>query len=224
MKKIVKLLIIGTILLVVVMLLKGPTQDRVSSEYHVWKKQHEELLVTNKSYQAAVLGPGFNFDHLELILVSAGEKYYSRWGHLMLRFAGSGESQEQEDLVLSFLADFNDFPVDNMKASIGQYVVMPKINTLAHYRQEYEKGEGRTMTFYKVTATNEQKRKLLEVLRKWIQEPVLPGGYSFFYNNCVSLMTKLFLESNLLPGHTFYGVWPKYTLGRYAKQGLIKYE
>lgn len=221
--KFVNYTIIGIVVLVVVLAIKGPAQDRVSPEYFVWKTGHDNELMINKLYQEVILKPDFKFDHLELVEVSAGKKYFSLWGHMMLRFAGSNPDPDQ-DLVLSFLADFNDFPVDNLKASTGGYVVKPKIGTVKQYKEEYEKGESRSIFFHPIHSSFEQNQKLLNILRLWIIHPETPGGYSFFYNNCVILMTKLLVESGMLPKFGMYGYWPKYVPRLYAKEGLIDYE
>lgn len=224
MKKMLLITLSGAMVILVAMMIKGPTQDRTSKEYFAWKTQHEHELAINRLHQQAILSPDFHFDHLELVEVAPGKKYFSLWGHMMLRFAGSGGADPDQDLVLSFLADFNDFPVDNWKASTGGYVVLPKMGTVAQYKTEYEKGEGRTIFFHPIHATQEQEDKLLLTLRQWITNPALPGGYSFFYNNCVSLMSKLLVEAKLLPKMGLYGYWPKYVPRQYAKEGLIDYE
>ena len=221
--KFVKYAIIGIVLLLSILAIKGPTQDRSSKEYFAWKAQHEQDLLFNRLHQEVILRPDFKFDHLELVEVAAGKKYFSLWGHMMLRFAGSNPDPDQ-DLVLSFLADFNDFPVDNMKASTGGYIVMPKVGTVEQYKKEYEQGEGRSIFFHPIHSTHQQNQKLLSILRTWILHPETPGGYSFFYRNCVSLMTKLLVESGMLPKMGLYGYWPKYVPRLYAKEGLIDYE
>ncbi|MBY0414274.1 MAG: DUF4105 domain-containing protein [Bdellovibrionales bacterium] len=224
MKKYLTYALIGGIILITGLLLKGPSQDRSSNDYFAWKEEHTQMLTSNRLYQEAILNPAFSFDHLELVEVAPGKKYFSIWGHMMLRFAGSNPKDPGLDLVLSFLADFNDFPVDNFKASTGGYTVMPKIGTVKQYEREYIEGEGRKITFHPIHATIEQKNQLLSTLRLWINKPETPGGYSFFYNNCVSLMTKLLVEAKLLPKVKFYGYWPKYVPKLYAKEGLIDYE
>jgi hypothetical protein len=200
-----------------------PENNKSSAEYLAWKNQHEADLENNKIHQNAILSSDFKFNHLELVEVSAGKKYFSLWGHLMLRFSGSGKTPD-DDLVLSFLADFNDFPVSNLKASTGGYVVMPKIGTVLQYKNEYEKGEGRSITFHPILVENQKNLKLLNVLRQWIIHPEEAGGYSFFYNNCVSLMTKLLIHSEILPNQGLYGYWPKYVPRLLGLEGIINYE
>lgn len=224
MKKILMFVFLGACILLLGLLMKGPSQDRSSKEYFAWKTQHEQELATNRIYQQTILNPSFHFDHLELVEVAPGPKYFSLWGHVMMRFAGSGGDDPDQDLVLSFLADFNDYPVDDFKASTGGYVVLPKIGTVAQYKKEYTEGEGRAIFFHPVNATEEKEQMFLKILREWIVDPKIPGGYSFFYNNCVSLMTKILVESKLLPKMGLYGYWPKYVPRQYAQEGLIDYE
>lgn len=203
-------------------ILIGPTQDRVSPAYFKWKANHENELAINRELQKKILDKNFHFTQLELVEVAAGKKYYSLWGHLMLRFKGSGNKNDaNQDLVLSFLADFNDFPVDNFKASTGGYTVLPKIGTVEQYKNEYEVGEGRSIQFHPIKATEAQKEKLLLILRQWIVKPELAQGYSFFYNNCVSLMIKILNESEILLKNGLYGYWPKYVTALLKAEGII---
>ncbi len=203
-------------------LIKGPTQDRSSAEYFTWRDKHLEELKINREHQLMILDPQFKFDHLEIVEVAAGKKYYSLWGHMMMRFKGSSKTSDPDlDLVLSFLADFNDFPVDNFKASTGGYVVLPKIGTVKQYKHEYTAGEGRSIQFHPIMATKEQEKKLLEILRIWINKPETPGGYSFFYRNCVSLMVELMHEAGILKEYGIYGYWPKYVPKQFANEGII---
>jgi len=142
---------------------------------------------------------------------------------MMLRFKGSSQTNDPDlDLVLSFLADFNDFPVNNIKASTGGYVVLPKIGTVKQYKDEYEKNEKRTIKFHPVIATKKEERKLLDILRFWIVNPKSIGGYSFFYRNCVSLMVQLLHESQILKQGGIYGYWPKYVPAQFDREGIIK--
>lgn len=224
MKNIYKIAFLGVFILASGMIFKSSSRDLTSKAYLDWKAQHEYDLEFNRIQQKLILDPSFHFDHLELVEVSPGPRYFSLWGHMMMRLAGSGGSDPDQDLVLSFLADFNDFPVDDYKASTGGYVVLPKIRTVAEYKKEYIVGEGRTISFYPVHGTKEQEQLFLKVLRQWIIDPTLPGGYSFFYNNCVTLMTKILVESTLLPKMGIYGYWPKYVPRQYAEVGLIDYE
>lgn len=204
-------------------ILIGPTQDRVSPAYFMWKANHENELAINRELQKKILDKNFHYSQLELVEVAAGKKYYSLWGHLMLRFKGSGnKNNANQDLVLSFLADFNDYPVDNFKASTGGYTVLPKIGTIEQYKKEYEINEGRSIQYYPIKASTAQKEKLLLILRLWIMKPELAQGYSFFYNNCVSLMIKLLNESEVLPKKGLYGYWPKYVTAQLKAEGIIE--
>lgn len=198
-----------------------PPMSNKTAEYQEWAKKHERELALNRNYQSMVLDDRFKFERLELIEVSPGEKYYSWWGHILLHFVGSGPTAD-EDLVLSFLADFNDHPVDKWKASFGGYEVMPKLSMLKEYKEEYIKLESREMKSYVLLTNTEQQKNLLNILREWIKNPKKPGGYSFFYNNCVSLLNKLLYEAKILDEPGIYGYWPKYVPGQYAKAGLLK--
>ena len=202
-----------------VTILKEPKKDKSSKEYFAWKASHDEDLKRNRELQLKILDPRFTFDSLEIVEVSPGKKYYSLWGHLMLRFKGSsGVADPESDLVLSFLADFNDFPVNNFKASTGGYVVLPKIGLVKDYRKEYEVGEGRQIKFFRIITDKKNELNVLSILRQWIVNPETPGGYSFFYLNCVSLMVKLLHEANIIKEYGIYG----YILKEHAQTELEK--
>jgi hypothetical protein len=210
-------------LIVVVLIYAGvnPKKDTSSEAYLKWNDKHQAELNLNHSLQLLILNETFQFSEIELIEITPGQKYFSLWGHVMLRLKGSGGDDPQKDLAVSFLADFNDFPVNDLKASFGGYVVQAKLGTIEQFEKDYVQNEGRKM-FYHVIKTDQKRRDLfLKILRDWIREPHLPGGYSFFYNNCVSLLVKLLSEAQIVePG--LYGYWPKYVPYLFKKAGYLK--
>lgn len=200
-----------------------PPLNKASQAYKTWAKKHDLDLEITKNYQEKILKDDFKFERLELIEVSPGEKYYTWWGHLLLRFVGSSASgNPEEDYALSFLADFNDYPVDKWKASVGGYVVMPKIALLSEYRNEYIKNEKRSMKFYKMNSDRVQNQRLLITLRTWINKPETPGTYNFFTNNCAILMNKILVEAKILKEKGLYGYWPKYIPAHYFDVGVLE--
>ncbi|MFA6236576.1 MAG: DUF4105 domain-containing protein [Bacteriovorax sp.] len=197
-------------------------QDRSSKEYYSWLKVHQDEIVRSQKKQKILLEKDFKFNGLEIIIVSEGEKYYSWWGHILLRLVGSGNDNPDEDLVISFLADFNDFPLNKLKAGLGGYEVMVKTDTLAQYKKEYMEKEHRTMSYSTLISTAEQNSRLLSTIRTWILNPKTPGLYSFFFKNCVGLMNHLLYEARILKQTGFYGYFPKYVISSYKNSGIIK--
>ncbi len=199
----------------------SPIQDRSSKEYFEWKKNHDMELSRAKVFQQKLLSDQFSFNALQFIEVSPGEKYYSWWGHCLLRLVGSGENGPESDLAISFLADFNDFPLNKVKAGLWGYEVWVKVDTIEQYRKEYIAKENRSMDFYQLNSTEMQRLKLLDTLRLWIINPKSPGSYSFFFLNCVGLLNKLLFESGILPESGFYGYFTKNLKTEYKKVGVL---
>jgi hypothetical protein len=202
-----------------------PVPDHESPEYFAWKSQHEAQARYQATMEEIFLSPDFHFRALELIEVGPGAAYHSSWGHLLLRFVGSGKSSD-EDLTLSFLADFNDFPVNRYKASFGGYTVLPKLDYLKSYHQEYSLNENRYMRGYALNTSEYQNRKLNSVLKSWIKDKSLPGTYTFILNNCVGVMNKLFVESEILTGEILDGRrrYPEDIPSILLKKGIISLE
>jgi hypothetical protein len=222
MKNVNGLSLLFVILIIIPKILFAERAIEVNSDFINWKKKHEEELYKIISFQQKILDPHFTFKSLELVVVDPGEKYFSRWGHLMILMKGTHVENPHQDFALSFLADFNDFPVSDLKASFGGYVVQARINSIESYELDYTQKEGRKMNFYPLSSTKEQNERFLTILRSWIRRPDLPGGYSFFYNNCVSLLVKILKESGIIKEWGLYGYWPKYVALHFQKEGLIK--
>jgi hypothetical protein len=202
-----------------------PISDNSSPEYFKWKAEYDQDALTQASMEKVLLDTNFNFDRVELIEVGPGKVYYSLWGHLILRFVGSGKTSE-EDLSLSFLAYFSDFPVNRYKASFGGYTVLPKLAYYKNYVEEYQIEEKRFMHAYPITLTQNQKDTLLLKLRSWVIDKSKPGTYSFMLNNCVGVMIKLFIESDIIPKGQLVEKrrYPNEVAGIFLKFGLIRQE
>lgn len=224
MKKFRLQIILSLITLLFLFSLTAPIQDHSSSEYHIWLKEHQNELARSREKQKLFFTNNFKFDRLEVIIVSPGEKYYSWWGHVLLHLVGSNKLKPDDDLVISFLADFNDFPLNKIKAGFGGYDVLVKTDTLSQFIKDYSDKEHRTMNYYPLISTNEQNTKLLSVLRKWIQNPKVPGFYTFFYKNCVGLMNHLLYEATILKEPGMYGYFPKYVAQNYISYGILRNE
>lgn len=161
-------------------------------------QEHNQMLRDNAQRVKALFQEDFNFKGLEFIYVDFGKVYYSFWGHALIRFVGSGKNAN-EDLTLSFIADFNDYNLDNWKAYFGGYEVLTIIKPLSDYMDEYIKGESRQMYRYILLADREEQSKFLEIIRAWIKDTKLAGPYTFRVNNCSGLMMKSLHQAGISP-------------------------
>jgi len=171
-------------------------KDQSKSAIAEFEKNHRAMLLENESRTNLILKDSFSFQGLELIYVGMGKKYYSYWGHALIRFVGSSENPN-EDLTLSFIADFNDYNLDNIKAYFGGYDVLTIIKPLSKYMEEYIQEESREMRRYIIQSTQEQRDKFLSVIRHWIIDSRLAGPYTFRSNNCSGLIMKSLERSGI---------------------------
>jgi hypothetical protein len=169
--------------------------------------------------------PHFLFDQLDLIIVGPGKMYYSWFGHILLKFNNSANNPD-EDITLSFLGKF---PLDNynfLKAGFGGYQVLPKLETFSATKDEYFHQEKRYLLHHELKSSSKQKQLLISRLLSWLDNPQLPGTYSFFTNNCLTLMIKLLkdatiLSNNLNPHKVLF---PNNLQGYLKKENIIQKE
>ncbi len=187
-----------------------------------WLTEHNLMLENNRLNSLKILNPTFKFKSLEIIHVGPGKQYFSLFGHVLVRFVGSAD-KPVDDLTLSFLADFNEFKVDNIKGWFGGdngYVVLPKISPFREYIKEYAVGENRYLIRHALNTTNEQNKNVLAVLKAWIRNPYLPGPYAFRENHCVGVINKMFKTADFpLNGPAAFFPWE--IAGYFKDNGLI---
>lgn len=183
-----------------------------------FKRDHKLMLEENERMSRQILNSNFTFHGLEVVNVEPGETYYSWFGHIFLRFVGSGNTPEQ-DLAVSFIGDFNDFELDITKAYFGGYRVLPVIKTFKDFVSDYTVKEERYMERFALAAGRDQRNNIKHTLRRWIKNPGLPGPYSFRRNSCVRLLLKL-LASGIGPIDSDKNLFPA-EVGQYLR-GLNK--
>lgn len=180
----------------------APIQDRTSDAYRNWLAGRAVIEARQNEMKRILLADSFHYSRIELTHVGPGKAYYSWWGHVLLRFVGSGATPP-EDLTLSFLADFNDFPVNKWKASFGGYSIFPKLGAYREFEAEYLLGENRYMRTMGIKSNEVNRRRLVEKLREWVGHPEAQGTYKFFTENCIGLLDRLLVESGVLGPNDF---------------------
>ena len=201
-------LILGILIAASAVWILSPFQDRSSAAYREWERDRQDTFAAATRTSAAIFSSEFKFDSVELVHIGPGKAYFSWWGHLLLRLRGSGKTPD-EDLALSILADFSDYPVNRWKAGFGGYTPFPKLDIFRAYEVEYFDTEGRFMRRIPLKSTEESRHALLEVLREWVRYPDRFGTYKFFSVNCVGLMDALLVEARIFPRSLEkYPIWP----------------
>jgi len=179
----------------------NPGEATSSEAFQKWFNERQLNLTKQKLMEVEIFSPQFKFESLEVVYVGPGKPYFSWWGHLLLRFVGSG-TQPEKDFAVGFVADFNDFPLNKYKGLMGGYTVMAKLDTLENYYRDYVVNQNREFVRYPLASTQLQRDLLKENLKAWIKDPTKPGSYSFAKNNCVGLMGNLLEESQFrIKGH-----------------------
>lgn len=185
-------------LLILLMVISCSGKDQSKAAKDSFYQEHNQMLFENKERSKLILEDDFEYRGLEFIYVDFGKIYYSFWGHGLVRFVGSGKTP-LEDLTLSFIADFNDYNLDNMKAYFGGYDVLPELKPLKTYMDEYIKEESRFMHRYILQTTVEQRDRLLKLIQDWVRDNKKPGTYTFRENNCSGLIMKALNLSDISP-------------------------
>lgn len=194
---------------------KGQTYEEWLTEY---KKEDAYYL----EMAAQVMDPAFDFRSIELIQIGEGPRYFSKWGHIFLRFVGSRENQ-MDDLTVSFLVDANDYEVDNWKGFFGgKYAIYPLIKPMKVHIHDYVETEKRTLTRYPVSINENQKQKLKDILRSWIKDRSQMGSWAFYDNNCTNLLNRYLFEAGLFT-HPLNesNITPVELLEHFRKEGFV---
>lgn len=217
------------IILAVLMLFWGARkkmdQDFKSGQsYENWKSQYLAEDEYYKRMSAKIISPDFDFSSIEFIYVGPGEKYFSRWGHVFLRFAGSSKGNPLEDLSLSFLVDANEYEVDNWKGFFGgKYAVYPLIHFMRDHINHYVYGEKRFLKRYAIPISYNNKILLIKNLRTYINNRSILGTWSFYNNNCTNILNRYLVSSGIKsPIEDFVGaLFPEKVIEKYQAAGIL---
>lgn len=125
------------------------------------------------------------------------DAFYSRFGHAMLRFV-KADGDFATDIAVSLMADVDMQNLDTMKATFGGYPIVPVLNPMSRFWEEYVQTENRPLSRYVLVSTPTTRKKLIKTLKAWIENPKLAGTYTFIHNNCVGALAKL-LETSGFP-------------------------
>jgi len=96
------------------------------------------------------------------------------------------------------MADVDLQEMSTAKATFGGYSIIPVLKPLSAFWEEYVQTENRPLSRYILVSTQSSRKRLIETLRTWIENPELAGTYSFLSNNCVGALARL-LEASGFP-------------------------
>ncbi|MFZ4712698.1 MAG: DUF4105 domain-containing protein [Bacteriovoracaceae bacterium] len=191
--------------------------------YDQWKKNYQSEQTLNQLMASKVLDPTFDFKTLELIHIGPGEKYFSRFGHVLMRFQGSSREKPENDLTVSFMIDANDFDFSNWAGFFGgKYAIYPLIQTMKQVHDHYKEDQNRSLSGYNIQFNPKTKEALIRNLRQFIQNPKLLGTYAMLDNSCTNGLNKYLLDSGFeIKNIDQKVIFPKDLLELWKIQGLI---
>lgn len=137
-----------------------------------------------------------NIVGIEVIIADRSSNIASRFGHALLRFVGK-DGVWTNDFVVSFGALPETEKLSLIKGFFGGYKILPEIMTMHEYWQKYAISEKRDLRRFALNLTPDQLDQFLIVAFDYIKNPQKLNNYTFAKNNCVGVISKLLIESNL---------------------------
>ena len=133
---------------------------------------------------------------VEIIIADKAQNIASRFGHGLLRLVDDDNSWFN-DPVISFSALSYDKKYSIRKSIFGGYEVTPQVQTLYEFWKQYTENEERDLKRYVINLNEDQLDKFLDTLFHYLQEPELLDDYKFLSNNCIGVITKIFVKAGL---------------------------
>lgn len=133
---------------------------------------------------------------VEIIIADKAEAMASRFGHGMLRLVDD-DNTWVNDPVISFSALSFDENYSLGKSIFGGYGVTPQVMSFFEFWNMYTEKEERDLKRYVINLNEDQLQSFLTVLFKYLHNPALIDKYTFMSNNCIGVITKMFVEAKL---------------------------
>lgn len=179
----------------------------------------EKILSENRANIRRLVSSRDSIVGIELVVAGETDRsIMSRWGHAMLRFVVS-DGHWSQDLVVSFVASVDEPRLSYTKGVFGGYQVLPLVNTLGNFWQDYVRGEERNLYRVIIPTSGQDRQRLVDLLVEWDRDPSQVSDYTFFSNNCAGVLVK-FLRAAGLSYHLDRTVVPNY-LPDYLERALL---
>lgn len=174
----------------------------INTQFNVWKLLVWLLLITsnafasNTSIKSEFEKMYVDIENTGIELIVAGYvpgQIHTALGHTAIRFVRFNEPA-QKDLVVSFGPYTNQEPVDIYKAISGQYPTEIRVLSLHQFQLQSNQTMSTSRTV--ISATSETRKKIVQTILKFLDDPNRYGNYSAF-NNCQSILVKILLEAGV---------------------------
>jgi hypothetical protein len=117
----------------------------------------------------------------------------SRWGHVSIRFVGSGDTQI-EDITMEALglnSPDDAFKETIVKGTNGGYPIFIMFTSIGDIVRQYYFNENRGYSRTIIPSNRKLRIAVLQVIEDWLTTQVGTDRYYFFSNNCASFMAAL---------------------------------
>lgn len=133
---------------------------------------------------------------VEIIIADKADSLASRFGHGMLRLIDD-DSTWVNDAVISFSALSYEENYSLRRSLLGGYTILPQVMTMFEYWNMYTKDEERDLKRYVINLDQKSLNQLLNTLFKYLEDPKKLDNYTFLSNNCIAVITKIFVEAGI---------------------------
>jgi hypothetical protein len=176
--------------LLIFLFLSTPTEARDFSEVvEQYVKINQEKIQTITAHRDRIQG-------VEIIIADKAENFASRFGHGLIRLIDN-DGTWVNDAVISFSALSYDEKYSLRKSIFGGYSVLPEAMTLYEFWNKYTEKEDRDLKRFVINLNKEELNKFLDTFFQYVNDPAQLDSYTFFSNNCIGVITKIFVESGL---------------------------
>lgn len=162
---------------------------------------------------------GNNIVGVEILIADEGAGFQSSFGHALIRLVDN-DGLWANDTVISFAADIGDGRINPVTGIAGGYKVRPEIRSLYEFWKFYSKSSDRGFNRFVVNLDSRELEQFLSVLKSYLDRPDLLGGYKFFTNNCVSIITHLFNEAGITADEKDHQYIPS-KVGKWVDENVI---
>lgn len=177
-------------ILLIFLFLATPTEARDFSEVvEQYVQINQEKIKTITAHRDRIKG-------VEIIVADKAENFASRFGHGLIRLIDN-DSTWVNDAVISFSALSYDEKYSLRKSIFGGYSVLPEAMTLYEFWNRYTEKEDRDLKRFVINLNEEELDKFLDIFFRYVNNPAQLDSYTFFSNNCIGVISKIFVESGL---------------------------
>lgn len=156
----------------------------------------KKYLEVNQQKIESVYQSRQNIIGLEIIVADKASSFASRYGHGLLRLVDN-DPYWVNDPVVSFSALSYEKTYSIKGSLTGTYGITPQMLTFHEFWSIYTKEENRDLKRYVINIKKDELDNFLNVLFHYLRAPEELGNYTFLSNNCIAIISKLFIEAGL---------------------------